>query len=51
MIYKNIQRSKLFYLDQGKGFPLLLGHSYLFDHTMWQPQMAKLTQHYRVIAT
>jgi pimeloyl-ACP methyl ester carboxylesterase len=51
MAYKNIQQSKLFYIDQGKGFPLLLGHSYLFDHTMWQPQMGMLTQYYRVIAT
>lgn len=49
MEYKIIRQSKLFYIDQGKGFPLLLGHSYLFDHRMWQPQMAALIQHYRVI--
>lgn len=37
------------YLDIGKGFPLLLGHSYLFDGSMWTPQLAALTQKYRVI--
>ncbi len=25
----------LHYLDVGSGFPLLLGHSYLFDLNMW----------------
>lgn len=37
------------YLDKGKGFPLLLGHSYLFDGGMWSPQLAALTERYRVI--
>lgn len=49
-MYQTIQENKLFYLDKGQGFPLLLGHSYLFDHTMWQPQIDSLAQHYRVIA-
>lgn len=50
MAYQTINQSKLFYIDQGKGFPILLGHSYLFDHTMWQPQIEKLSQHFRIIA-
>lgn len=48
-MYKMIQKNKLFYIDKGAGFPLLLGHSYLFDHRMWQPQLDSLAQHYRVI--
>lgn len=45
-----IRDNELFYLDKGTGFPLLLGHSYLFDHKMWQPQIEMLSKHYRVIA-
>lgn len=37
------------YLDIGSGFPLLLGHSYLFDRHMWEPQLDALAEHYRVI--
>ncbi|CAI1838496.1 3-oxoadipate enol-lactonase 2 [Serratia entomophila] len=39
----------LTYLDVGSGFPLLLGHSYLFDRHMWTPQLVALAKHYRVI--
>lgn len=38
------------YIDVGSGFPLLLGHSYLFDSSMWLPQIPELAKHYRVIA-
>lgn len=38
------------YSDTGSGFPVLLGHSYLFDKSMWSPQIEQLAQHYRVIA-
>lgn len=37
------------YLDVGSGFPLLLGHSYLFDSSMWSPQLSALAKRYRVI--
>lgn len=37
------------YLDIGSGFPLLLGHSYLFDRQMWAPQLDALAKRYRVI--
>ncbi|ARJ43597.1 2-succinyl-6-hydroxy-2,4-cyclohexadiene-1-carboxylate synthase [Pantoea alhagi] len=38
------------FTDTGKGFPVLLGHSYLFDNKMWTPQISALTTKYRVIA-
>ncbi|AUH50564.1 2-succinyl-6-hydroxy-2,4-cyclohexadiene-1-carboxylate synthase [Chromobacterium sp. ATCC 53434] len=37
------------FVDTGSGFPVLLGHSYLFDRRMWQPQVQALAQRYRVI--
>ncbi len=30
------------FADAGKSFPVLLGHSYLFDNTMWAPQSDEL---------
>ncbi|ETS29907.1 2-succinyl-6-hydroxy-2,4-cyclohexadiene-1-carboxylate synthase [Photorhabdus temperata] len=38
------------YRDEGEGFPLLLGHSYLFNSDMWAPQIEVLSKKYRVIA-
>lgn len=49
MPFASIDGRNFHYLDQGSGFPLLLGHSYLFDHSMWQAQVAALASHYRVI--
>lgn len=46
-----IEGRQLAYLDQGQGFPLLLGHSYLWNAQMWQPQIDALSTHFRVIAT
>ncbi|WP_130909183.1 alpha/beta fold hydrolase [Pseudomonas mucidolens] len=39
----------LHYLDQGSGPVVLLGSSYLWDRTMWAPQITALSQKYRVI--
>ncbi|UZD56694.1 alpha/beta hydrolase [Shewanella algae] len=39
----------LSYLDMGQGPVLLLGHSYLWDATMWQQQLPVLAKHYRCI--
>ena len=38
------------FIEKGEGFPVLLGHSYLFDREMWSPQIDVLAKHYRVIA-
>ncbi|MCV6612380.1 MAG: alpha/beta hydrolase [Amphritea sp.] len=37
------------YLDIGEGFPLLFGHSYLWDSRMWGPQIELLSQYFRCI--
>lgn len=38
------------YEEKGKGPVILLGHSYLWDSTMWRPQLDFLSSNYRVIA-
>lgn len=37
------------YTEHGSGFPLVLGTSYLWEASMWAPQITALAQHYRVI--
>ena len=49
MPFANIDDQFLHYIDQGEGFPVLLGHSYLWHSTMWEPQVRALSQQYRVI--
>jgi len=44
-----IEGQPLHYLDQGVGEVVVLGSSYLWDSGMWAPQIAVLSQHYRVI--
>ncbi|AOD16571.1 alpha/beta fold hydrolase [Xanthomonas fragariae] len=39
----------LHYMQHGQGFPVLLGHSYLWDAAMWEPQIQALSPHYQVI--
>jgi pimeloyl-ACP methyl ester carboxylesterase len=48
--FATIEGKQLAYIDQGQGFPVLLGHSYLWDARMWQPQIDALSKHFRVIA-
>jgi pimeloyl-ACP methyl ester carboxylesterase len=50
MPHLTISGQTLYYHDQGQGTALLLGHSYLWDSRMWQPQIQVLSRHYRVIA-
>ncbi|ABM31893.1 alpha/beta hydrolase [Paracidovorax citrulli] len=38
------------YQDRGRGPAVLLGHSYLWNSTMWEPQIRALSRCYRVIA-
>ncbi|EML5381248.1 alpha/beta fold hydrolase (plasmid) [Enterobacter pasteurii] len=42
-------KNMMTYLDTGQGFPILLGHSYLFDKSMWAPQIDFLSARYRLI--
>lgn len=44
-----IKGQALHYEDHGNGFPILFGHSYLWDAAMWQPQVAALASSYRCI--
>jgi pimeloyl-ACP methyl ester carboxylesterase len=44
-----VRHSTLHYQDHGTGFPVLLGHSYLWDAAMWAPQIDALSRRYRVI--
>jgi pimeloyl-ACP methyl ester carboxylesterase len=40
---------ELHYLDQGSGYPLLLGHSFLWDSRVWARQLQSLSEHFRCI--
>jgi len=44
-----IDGAKMSYVDVGQGFPVVLGHSFLWSADMWQPQIAALSQYFRVI--
>ena len=50
MPFVTIDGQALHYLDQGTGPAVLLAGSYLWDQAMWAPQIAALSQQYRVIA-
>ncbi len=50
MPYVTIKDQRMFYEDAGEGFPLLFGHSYLWDAAMWAPQVATLRNEYRCLA-
>lgn len=43
------QNNLMSFTDIGTGFPILMGHSYLFDRTMWAPQTEALAKKYRLI--
>lgn len=45
--YKN---HSIHYFDEGEGFPLLFGHSFLCSAAIWQPQIEVLSKKYRCIA-
>ncbi|WDY58262.1 alpha/beta fold hydrolase [Pseudomonas sp. PSKL.D1] len=47
--YVETDGARMSYVDQGEGFPVLLGHSYLWDAEMWQPQIEALSKQFRVI--
>jgi pimeloyl-ACP methyl ester carboxylesterase len=49
MPFIEIEGKPLHYQTRGTGFPVLLGHSYLWDSSMWAPQIDALSHHYQVI--
>lgn len=44
-----INERHMSFTEAGEGFPVLMGHSYLFDRTMWTPQVEALSDSYRII--
>ncbi|MGA3799440.1 3-oxoadipate enol-lactonase 2 [compost metagenome] len=50
MPFVTLDGQPLHYIDQGTGPAVLLAGSYLWDQAMWAPQIAALSQQYRVIA-
>lgn len=49
MPHITLKNRELFYEDLGTGFPLIFGHSYLWNAAMWQPQVEALSTKYRCI--
>jgi pimeloyl-ACP methyl ester carboxylesterase len=49
MPFIKIEGQPLHYRTHGTGFPVLLGHSYLWDSSMWAPQIDALSSDYKVI--
>ncbi|WIW90561.1 class A beta-lactamase-related serine hydrolase (plasmid) [Sphingobium sp. V4] len=47
--YAPIAGGRLYWEASGDGPPLILLHGHSLDRTMWDPQMAALSQHFRVI--
>jgi pimeloyl-ACP methyl ester carboxylesterase len=45
-----INEKNCFYQDIGEGYPILLGHSYLWTSHMWEPQLKTLSQEFRCLA-
>ena len=50
MAKAGINGIELNYADKGQGVPIILIHGHPFDHTMWDPQIAAFSKHYRIIA-
>lgn len=50
MPFFTVDGQPLHYVDQGTGPAVLLAGSYLWDQSMWAPQIEALSRHYRVIA-
>lgn len=40
---------RMHYLDEGRGEAILFGHSYLWDHRMWEAQVAEFSKTHRCI--
>lgn len=44
-----IRQANMAYLEEGHGHPILMGHSFLWNAQMWQPQITTLQKNYRCI--
>ncbi|KVK77099.1 alpha/beta fold hydrolase [Burkholderia sp. MSMB1498] len=50
MPFVTIDGQPLHYQIRGSGAPVLFGHSYLWDSSMWEPQLEALSKSHQVIA-
>lgn len=41
---------ELFYIEQGKGSPIVFIHGWMDDHSLWNSQIEYFSKNYRVIA-
>ncbi|MFO7828734.1 MAG: alpha/beta hydrolase [Bacteroidales bacterium] len=48
--YLTVQHKKIYYSDQGKGFPVVLLHGYLESLSIWGDFIDQLAENFRVIA-
>jgi pimeloyl-ACP methyl ester carboxylesterase len=46
MPFSSVRGRRWHYVERGAGFPLLLGHSYLWDHGMWSGLTSVLSKHF-----
>lgn len=46
----NVNEQNIFYVEQGKGSPVILIHGLAGDHSAWKPQMEALGKSYRIVA-
>jgi 3-oxoadipate enol-lactonase len=49
MAFVEVDGRKIYYEEQGNGYPLVLVHSALTHSGMWDAQMSAFTPHYRVV--
>jgi pimeloyl-ACP methyl ester carboxylesterase len=45
----NLNGKQMYYDEKGQGFPLLFGHSFLWDASMWEPTVEELSANYRCL--
>ena len=50
MPFASVGKYRIFYVEEGKGFPLVLIHGLAGDHTAWAPQIDAFRRQHRVIA-
>lgn len=46
----NINGTRLSFIDEGRGLPILLVHGFPLSRAIWQPQIEALSKNFRVIA-
>lgn len=50
MPFAEVGAYRIFYTDEGKGFPVVLIHGLAGDHTAWAPQIRDFGERYRILA-